>query len=554
MKTRLRTRAFLLCSLPFALLLTCGFWLVQREVQSTVRESLETSLRERQAAIAALHAKAELQDSRFLKVAGENSALKAGVQLLLTYPHNIAAQRTVEDQLRELGERMGFDFMRVSVLDGSPVAAVVRQPRPNAPSGEFVPLDLSQVDRSGTGILVQGGRMIQVASVPIDVGAENIGVLSVGEFFDLSHGATQVVLVRNGKVVDSNLAGVARAAIERSLSGCSFQSECDFSLAGSHWISLPMESYGDGYELLSLENVDAATAPIESQLRTLFTVLGSLFMVVALVCSFAVSSSIVKPIGAIVQHLRNAARTGKLTELHAQRSSILEINELAAIYDRAAISVRQAGDQLDAAYLEFVSAMASALDARDPYTAGHSWRVSQVACALAAVVKLPAQDIERIRIGALLHDIGKIGIPDAVLQKPGRLTREEFDLIKQHPVIGRRILESVQGFAPYLAAVELHHENWNGTGYPHGQRGEETPIDARIIHVADAYDAMVTDRSYRRSLTHERAAEELVTFAGIQFDPHIVEAFLLLPRSYFEQHQEWPAAVAAPREVEPIAP
>jgi putative nucleotidyltransferase with HDIG domain len=314
-----------------------------------------------------------------------------------------------------------------------------------------------------------------------------------------------------------------------------------------------MESYGNGYELLSLESVDAATAPIQSRLRTLFTVLGSLFFVLALVCSFGVSSSIVKPIGAIVTHLRNAARTGKLTELHAQ-SSILEINELAAIFDRAAVSVRRAGDQLDTAYLEFVGAMASALDARDPYTAGHSWRVSQVACALAAAVKLPAQDIERIRIGALLHDIGKIGISDAVLQKPGRLTREEFDLIKQHPVIGRRILESVQGFAPYLAAVELHHENWNGTGYPHGQRGEETPIDARIIHVADAYDAMVTDRSYRRGRTHEKATEELVTFAGIQFDPRIVEAFLRLPRNTFEQHEAWPAAVAAPHEIEHIAP
>jgi HD-GYP domain-containing protein (c-di-GMP phosphodiesterase class II) len=115
------------------------------------------------------------------------------------------------------------------------------------------------------------------------------------------------------------------------------------------------------------------------------------------------------------------------------------------------------------------------------------------------------------------------------LQKPGRLTDDEFALVRQHPVIGRKILERVEGFAPYLAAVELHHENWNGTGYPHGQKAEETPIDARIIHVADAYDAMTTDRSYRRGMTHERAISILIENAGVEFDPRIVPVFTALP-------------------------
>jgi len=130
--------------------------------------------------------------------------------------------------------------------------------------------------------------------------------------------------------------------------------------------------------------------------------------------------------------------------------------------------------------------LANALDARDRYTAGHSSRVSQLSCATASALYLGADEVERIRIGALLHDVGKIGIADNVLQKTGRLTEEEFAIVKQHPVIGRRILEGVQGFAPFLAAVELHHENWDGSGYPKGQAGLETPIDARIIHVSDA--------------------------------------------------------------------
>jgi putative nucleotidyltransferase with HDIG domain len=180
--------------------------------------------------------------------------------------------------------------------------------------------------------------------------------------------------------------------------------------------------------------------------------------------------------------------------------------------------------------VEFVGSLANALDARDRYTAGHSYRVSQLSSATAAAMGLGPEVVERIRIGALLHDIGKIGIADRVLQKPGRLTDEEFAVVKQHPVIGRRILEGVRGLAPYLEAVELHHENWNGSGYPKGQSREETPIDARIIHVADAYDAMTTNRSYRRGMIHEHAIHELFTHAGTQFDPQVVEIFATMPR------------------------
>jgi HD-GYP domain-containing protein (c-di-GMP phosphodiesterase class II) len=253
-------------------------------------------------------------------------------------------------------------------------------------------------------------------------------------------------------------------------------------------------------------------------------------LLLAFVCSIVSSRSIVRPIAALVEHLRNAVRTGVLPEFEGQPSSILEIRELAENYNRAAQSVKAAGESLESAYLEFIGSLASALDARDRYTSGHSTRVSQLSCTIAAAMQLDPNDVERIRIGALLHDIGKIGISDSVLQKPGRLTDEEFALVMEHPVIGRRILEGVQGFAPYLAAVELHHENWNGTGYPRRQSGEETPIEARIIHVSDAYDAMTTDRSYRRGMTHERALEILVENAGIQFDPRIVDVFVSLPR------------------------
>ena len=149
--------------------------------------------------------------------------------------------------------------------------------------------------------------------------------------------------------------------------------------------------------------------------------------------------------------------------------------ELAEIYNRAAVSVRAAGENLEAAYLEFVGSLANALDARDQYTAGHSCRVSQLSCAVASALQFAPDDVERIRIGALLHDIGKIGIADSVLQKPGGSPTRSLRSSSSIPVIGRRILEGVQGFAPFLPAVELHHENWDGTGYPKGQVGRRDP-------------------------------------------------------------------------------
>jgi HD-GYP domain-containing protein (c-di-GMP phosphodiesterase class II) len=141
-------------------------------------------------------------------------------------------------------------------------------------------------------------------------------------------------------------------------------------------------------------------------------------------------------------------------------------------------------------------------------------------------------ELKDIRIGALLHDIGKIGVSDIVLQKPGKLTRDELAIVRQHPEIGRRILEGVQGFAAYLPAVELHHENWDGTGYPRGESGTTTPQAARIIHVCDAYDAMTTDRPYRRGMSHEEAIAILRKFAGLQFDPRVVDAFVKISSGF----------------------
>jgi HD-GYP domain-containing protein (c-di-GMP phosphodiesterase class II) len=194
----------------------------------------------------------------------------------------------------------------------------------------------------------------------------------------------------------------------------------------------------------------------------------------------------------------------------------------------ASQSMHHSRADLDRAYLQFVETMAQALDARDPYTAGHSLRVAENSCSIARAMNLPGAEAETIRIAAQLHDIGKIGISDALLQKAGPLTSSEFGLIKLHPQIGRRILEKTGLFQPLLGVVELHHENFDGSGYPYKLAGDAIPIAARIVRVADAFDAMVTHRHYRDALPLARAASELEAHAGTQFDPAVVDAALRL--------------------------
>jgi putative nucleotidyltransferase with HDIG domain len=272
--------------------------------------------------------------------------------------------------------------------------------------------------------------------------------------------------------------------------------------------------------------VDTVSGPVQRVVRNVFFTasLGALFAAAAL--SFFSSRSIVRPIAAVVSRLRESEGTGILPAFHTTPATIEEIRELTESFNRAAAAVQESRQNLQQAYVEFVGSLASSLDARDDYTAGHSRRVSDYSCAIAQAMNISGSDLEVIRIGALLHDIGKIGVMDSILRKPAKLTTEEMAMLQQHPSIGRRILEGVRGFQPYLSIVELHHENWNGTGYPLRLFDVKVPLFARIVHVADAYDAMTSARPYRSALSHEEAIRELKKHAGTQFDPEIVQVFL----------------------------
>jgi HD-GYP domain-containing protein (c-di-GMP phosphodiesterase class II) len=193
----------------------------------------------------------------------------------------------------------------------------------------------------------------------------------------------------------------------------------------------------------------------------------------------------------------------------------------------AAVAIENAGlyEQLKEAFYTTVYTLAETIEKRDPYTGNHTKRVMEYSLAIGRTLGLGEEDMSRLQLGAILHDIGKIGVRDNVLLKDSGLNDEEFGQIKKHPVYGEEIIGSIKSLKTAVPGVRQHHEKFNGRGYPDGIAGEDIDITARIIAVADSYDAMTTDRPYRKGLTTEVAFEELRKFSGTQFDPDVVDAF-----------------------------
>lgn len=266
-----------------------------------------------------------------------------------------------------------------------------------------------------------------------------------------------------------------------------------------------------------------------TEMRNATIRLGLLVIVISLIVAVFASKSITRPIDQLARTARAIA--ARDFSVRANIHNRTEIGELAQGFNIMAEDIQQyisdlksASDENRQLFIDSIEMIAAAVDAKDPYTKGHSSRVSQYSVILAVEMGLDTREVEKIRASATLHDVGKIGVDDYVLRKPGVLTDDEFELMKRHTIIGFEIVRQVQQLAETLPGIRWHHESLDGTGYPDGIRGDEIPLMVRVISVADTFDATTTDRPYQTGRTFPEALEILKKHAGTRYDPIVVDA------------------------------
>jgi HD superfamily phosphohydrolase YqeK len=527
----------LIAFVPVCAALTVSFFAIRSAVADLVKAGLRQTFRENQETLEAVRSRGEERSRRLMASLRGHESIKSGLAIMHAgsrdpggKPHK-SVVRTLEQQLIGLNQSLGFDTLILSGADRKPVAGLQRMPEGvKTLRSAYLP---TEILGSGREFVDLEKGAYQITSVPLEVDSERVGYLSAGERFDArtEAGLGSAVLLKDGEVAQSSLARVDTAVLESELKErCAVgATECEVSLDGELFLVTTVYSAkGSPYRLLSAQSMDSASQRFLQAVLKVFTGVAAATLALVFALSLLGSQSVAKPLAGLLETLRHAQQTGELRGGLQTQWGTLEVDQLAEAFNQAAESIAGKQTQLDKAYREFVESMARTLDARDPYTAGHSLRVAHYSRAVGQRLALSEKDLEIIETGARLHDIGKIGIPDAVLQKAGRLTEEEFQIIKAHPQIGKRMLKRVGGFEPYLPVVEYHHENHDGSGYPYGMRGKDIPLCARIVHVADAYDAMTSHRTYRKAMPHERAVRILRDCAGSQFDPEVVSVFVEL--------------------------
>jgi HD-GYP domain-containing protein (c-di-GMP phosphodiesterase class II) len=276
-------------------------------------------------------------------------------------------------------------------------------------------------------------------------------------------------------------------------------------------------------ERLAFASVDQMTR------ATAFWVAVALLMAIMAASLFA--SGIARPIRLLADRTREIAQGN-----YAQRVELKtrnEIGELAQNFNVMSESIEHAIEQLKKAahensllFLNSVRMLAAAIDAKDPYTRGHSERVARYSIGIGKNLSMTEKEMRNLRISALLHDVGKIGIDDRILRKPGALSDDEFEVMKGHPAKGAAIMSGVAQLIDIIPGMKYHHEKWSGGGYPDGLEGEQIPMQARIVAIADTFDAMTTNRPYQKAMEIGYVVEKIKSFAGTRFDPRVVDAFV----------------------------
>jgi HD-GYP domain-containing protein (c-di-GMP phosphodiesterase class II) len=258
---------------------------------------------------------------------------------------------------------------------------------------------------------------------------------------------------------------------------------------------------------------------------------GAIALALAIVASVLFASGIARPIRLLAERTYEIARGNYQQRVELKTRN--EIGELASNFNVMSSSIEKAVEQLRKAatenhllFINSVRMLAAAIDAKDPYTRGHSERVARYSIGIGKNLGLPDKEMRDLRISALLHDVGKIGIDDRILRKPGALSEDEFEVMKGHPVKGAAIMSGVAQLIDIIPGMKYHHEKWSGGGYPDGLAGDQIPMQARIVAIADTFDAMTTNRPYQKAMELNYVVDKIKSFGGSRFDPRVVDAFV----------------------------
>jgi putative nucleotidyltransferase with HDIG domain len=518
-------------------LLVVVFVVVTVSVREQVRDSVVAGLESSQRMFAAFESRRQRELVAQAGTLAENPTLKAALDTYQTESQSenggVAGQllATIDSELKKVAARIETDAIVLTDLRHTALASAGRL-GDRWPRGRPVALSAGTDRDTFDGISRVGGSTFRVVAVPLEYGdGAKIGTLYLATLLDGAYAAelarisgTRTAIVSDGLLLASTLPAAAAREFEAAV-GATKPGAGTLTLAGESFAFRRLVAVGET-TFYVLESIDQSSgiATRRAMFNLGFLAVGA--MSVALLASITLARLLTTPIERLSTSLAQMAATRDVTIALPPGGSSRELDALTDTFNAMMASVAQAEAETESAYTGAIRALAVALDARDPYTAGHSERVSVLSVAIGRALGLPADDLEVLRLGALLHDIGKIGVPDDVLRKPGGLTNAEFDAIKEHPVLGARILRQVPFLARHIPIVELHHERPDGRGYPVGLRGDDIPLAARIVHVADAYDAMTSARAYRGARPSGEAMRELWRCAGTEFHAEIVGALV----------------------------
>jgi putative nucleotidyltransferase with HDIG domain len=528
---RLVVRTSLAMFAVVAIVLTAVLLLIAIQGSGYVRETVTKNLESAQRMLSALEERRSRELLAQVAVVGESPTLKAAID---TYQAEIRRSdantraeliRTIDRELEKVASRLKPDVVAVSDPAGN-VLAVAGQYWESWPSFVTPP-----AARELETVVTLPSGVFRRFSTPLALQDVEIGFLSVATALDKGYakrmsdlsGASTLV-ASEGRVIATTLPPAAAAALSeqviQQLPGTS-----TIRLAGDEYAVRQVVRTGQA-TVYTLDSIDGAVNPVMSNALKAIIWLGVVVFSLAGLASLWTARSLARPIDTLSKSLSEMTESRNFDTPLLATGSSLEVDALTRSFNSMMATVAAAEAETQSTYVGAIRALARALDARDPYTAGHSERVSAISVTIGRQMALDAEDIDILRLGALLHDIGKIGISDHVLRKPEALTAEEFELIKEHPVLGARMLRSVPFLTQHLPIVELHHERPDGRGYPYGLTADEIPMLARIVHVADAFDAMTSARAYRPALDSGYAIRELWRCAGTQFDAEVVQALV----------------------------